>query len=551
MLSYYDKEIGCEEGYYYCIYEEEKVSIVTKTWANRVEKDGRGYQYRRAVDTGGMSPEQYDALMEMFEHEETYETNKLAKNKRLKEGKPILIMPDKIAGRKVTGVVQGAFKNDKVLKKISLSKDVLEVGQEAFKGCEQLHDMGLNDQLKRINKQAFMGCGSLREIDLPDQLEYIEEEAFKDCRALAKMKIPMSVKSIGEGAFEGTPFEDEACWENGALYIGYWLIKVRENYEGAFSVREKTIGIACGAFKGCQSLTSVSMPESVCYIGAESLSDCKALKKVKLPSYVVYMARDAVNHCECLEEINLPEGLIELSDFKKCQALKKIKLPSTVTKLWQDAFSECSCLSDIELSINLKDIGENTFRETAYWQHKENWREHMLCLGDWLIAIEKGIADVVTVPEGIKGIADGVFYRDRWYKDDEKEWCYQMKWVPHKVREILLPESLRYIGKATFEGCRYLEKINIPKGVKWLKMFTFSSCIRLKRLRLPSGVERIERSAIENCDQLEQLIIENPQIRMEDYSVAYCNKLCIHALSDSTVSEYARKYQIRLVEYEG
>ena len=66
---------------------------------------------------------------------------------------------------KVTAIGDGAFKNNKKLKKITISKNVVTIGKEAFKGCSNLKNIRIKSlELTKssVGKNAFKGCTLLK-----------------------------------------------------------------------------------------------------------------------------------------------------------------------------------------------------------------------------------------------------------------------------------------------------------------------------------------------------------------------------------------------------
>ena len=47
-----------------------------------------------------------------------------------------------------------------------------------------------------------------------------------------------------------------------------------------------------------------------------------------------------------------------------------------------------------------------------------------------------------------------------------------------KLKTVVLPETIKLIGKNAFKGCKSLESINLPEGVKCDKK-TFKDCKNL------------------------------------------------------------------------
>jgi hypothetical protein len=74
------------------------------------------------------------------------------------------------------------------------------------------------------------------------------------------------------------------------------------------------------AFKGCRSLTSVTIPESVTEIGYGAFSDCT-----------------------CLTRVTIPAGVTKIWDntFKDCTGLTSVTIPESVTEIGYNVFTNC------------------------------------------------------------------------------------------------------------------------------------------------------------------------------------------------------------------
>ena len=105
--------------------------------------------------------------------------------------------------KKVLGILDGAFFNQKGITRVYLLNGLISIGNEAFSGCSALTKIEIPETVTRIGKYAFRDCYDLEELTLNEGLLSIGERAFEDCVALTEVFIPESVTVIEASALAG------------------------------------------------------------------------------------------------------------------------------------------------------------------------------------------------------------------------------------------------------------------------------------------------------------------------------------------------------------
>ena len=103
------------------------------------------------------------------------------------------------------------------------------------------------------------------------------------------------------------------------------------------------------AFRGCTSLTSITIPNSVTSIGDGAFRCCSSLTSINIPDGVTSIGSSAFEGCSSLTSINIPDGVTSIgsSAFEGCSSLTSINIPDGVTSIGNDAFYGCHNLSDV------------------------------------------------------------------------------------------------------------------------------------------------------------------------------------------------------------
>ena len=215
----------------------------------------------------------------------------------------------------VTSIGEKAFYKHSSLTSITIPNSVTHVGGGVFCGCQNLTNVVLSENMtslpicREVNSEYdsgfFEDCSSLTSITIPNNVISIGESAFDGCSSLTSVTIPNSVTSIGNWAFYGTGiYKDESNWENDVLYIDNCLIVAKESISSAYTIKENTRLIACYAFWGCSSLTSITIPESVTNIGNYAFSYCSSLTFIYLP-YNIPVAKQSSFDNSHFEKVKL------------------------------------------------------------------------------------------------------------------------------------------------------------------------------------------------------------------------------------------------------
>ncbi len=280
-------------------------------------------------------------------------------------------------GNSVTSIGSYAFYNCSSLTSITIPNGVTSIGKNAFYGCRGLTSITIPDSVTSIGEEAFRGCSSLTSITIPDSVTSIGDSAFDSCSSLTSITIPDSVTSIGDSAFSScssltsiTIGKSITSMGNGAfgycetLEEFYFNANAMNNFEAntrIFSYRERGKGIKViigknvtmlpsGLFGDVPRIVSVTFEKgSTCESIDSAFRGCSSLTSVTIPDSVTSIGDFAFKDCTSLTSVTIGNSVTSIGDFafQDCSSLTSVTIPDSVASIGSYAFEGCKCTINI------------------------------------------------------------------------------------------------------------------------------------------------------------------------------------------------------------
>ena len=216
------------------------------------------------------------------------------------------------------------------------------------------------------------------------------------------------------------------------------------------------------AFKGCNAITSIEVPNSIMSIGRGAFNGCSSIRSITLP-FVGSEKGNSGTSAACFGYIfggNTYQGgtrIYQYWDPTNSYNSSTFYIPSTLrtvtitneTVIARGAFQNCSMLTKIELNDEIIQVGTSSFASCS--------------------KIEE-----INLPS-ISIITSSLF-----------SGCISLK-------EFIINDSVDTIGGKAFEGCSALSKINseeagtfiIPNQVTSIGSAAFNGCSMIRSITLP------------------------------------------------------------------
>ena len=301
------------------------------------------------------------------------------------------------------------------------------------------------------------------------------------------------VTSVGKNAFKGCSSLTSITLPNSVTTIGDWAFS-RCSSLTSITIPDSVTSIGYSAFEYCTGLTSVTIPDSVTSVGNSAFMYCAGLTSVTIPNSVTSISSGTFTDCTGLTSITIPDSVtsIGIFAFSGCSSLTSVVIPDSVTSIGMQAFQNCQNLTCVTIPDSVTTVDINLFYQSP------NIRRAI---------VNPDIAGKIRWPEGaLVGFFDGDF-------------CYRvtdgqatLRGYDGQAAELTIPSTLggfpmTAIYASAFRNCTSLTSVTIPDCVTSIEAATFMGCTSLTTITIPDAVTSIGKNAFNGCTSLTTITI--------------------------------------------
>lgn len=356
---------------------------------------------------------------------------------------------------------------------------VKTIGAQAFMNT-LIQILVIGESVTTIGKQAFYDCMVLTTVEVSKSVTTINEQAFQDCRMLTSIETKAIVaptthySAFNNVASGGTLYypagSDYSIWlSKNNYYLGY------NGWKGVEVGEPPEPELPDGPVVTCTYSIVATYPATKICNNTESFSSI-FFNGRKMDVTTEYVFSEIGAHT--LEYV-LKGNKIGDNAFEGCDSLVKVTIGEGINEIGNNAFKDNNIYS-LTLGNDVKYIGDSAFYGSLHINHSLTFHDSVISIG-------------------VGAFEECVFSKD--------------------YTELVIPDSVTYIGGNAFYCCENLETVIIGSGVTKLDSYTFSGCHQLSAVTIGSGVKELGEYVFFNTNLTK--IYAEPRIAPTIYDLSF------------------------------
>ena len=437
----------------------------------------------------------------------------------------------------VTTVGKSAFEGSGNLTYVGLPEGITVLGEKAFYACTGITSYTLPESLENIGPSALSCNYSLSFISIPDNVVQIGRYAFSNDMNLAYISIRDTSKMarIGFATFANTGVRAFRVPGNVSSVAQYAFVGCKNLSDVTFAANSRLESISAYFFEGCDSIQNITFENGSALksIQAHGLEGMKELRNIdfgdaKLENIDNY----AFRYCQNLNELDIPNTLTNIGRFAfyKCTSLSSLAVPETLEHIGKYAFygtNNCNLYFASEtLPLYLDEnwdvdlygyyTGVREVVEDGDWKYAKQTNGKIAIIE--YFGNEKNI-DLTALSYGeIETIGGYVFF----FKD---------------IESIIMPDTVKQIQRYAFAENRNLHSVVIPASTEYIAQYAFSNTGIEELTFAGDCVKVIEKYAFSYTKSLKGVTLPSLLEKMGSYAFYHSGIETLTFSADSVISE--------------
>ena len=306
-------------------------------------------------------------------------------------------------------------------------------------------------------------------------------------------------------------------------YVGAWAYDFMADGIAYNIISANEVSVTCTEYSSSGNYSGLSgnitIPSQVTY-------NSVLYKVTSIGDYAFYQ-------CSGLTSVTIPNSVTSIGEsaFDDCSGLTSVTIPNSVTSIGESAFDDCSRLTYVYISdiaawcnIEFSDVSSNPL-STAHHLYLNGQEVKDLVIPNSVTFIGNGAfygcngLTSVTIPNSVTFIGGNAFYGTAWYDNQ--------------------PDGLVYAGSVAYKYKGTMPdntSIAIKDGTVSISPYAFYNCSGLTSVTIPNSVTSIGNWAFSVCSGLTSVTIPNSVTSIGDGAFKYCSGLTSVTIPNSVTS---------------
>ncbi|NYT15936.1 MAG: leucine-rich repeat protein [Methanomassiliicoccales archaeon] len=447
-----------------------------------------------------------------------------------------------------------------------------------------LHSLGESDDITSVtvpdsvttfDPYAMYHSSALTTVNIGSGLTALGFEPFMMCRALTAVNISPSNPNLAslDGVVYSKDMSELIFYPYGisggfVIPNGVQIIRDRAFYTctlTSITIPDTVTFIGNSSFEACMVLASVTIPDSVTFLGSAAFQNCRLLTSVVIGDNVPAILANTFWYCSSLGSLTIGNNVTYIGNyaFQNNFFLTSLTIPDSVTEIGNDAFDWCYRLYDVTIGSGITRIGSCAF-EDCY----QLFSITFLGLNPPVVGTRwaddagrdhggaKGHAYLGSNFPAPGGSLGGLIMGSYIPFDYTFIFAYGQVGItgytgsggaitiPGEIggypvtaignsafygcstlTSVIIPDSVTTIGNQAFGSCLSLTSVTIGSGVTSFGMNAFAYCSALTSVTISDGVTTIGNSAFYGCSALTSVIIPGSVITIQGQAFGECSAL--------------------------
>ena len=367
-------------------------------------------------------------------------------------------------------IAEAGFSDCSSLTTVTLPSSLKKIGGFAFQSCDNLQELTIPASVQEIGINAFctfsdkfqkltitdlaawcniemggilftdgtvyLNDKQLTDLVIPENVKIIKPYVFCGFKDITSVHIPANVDSIGYNAFMGCTSVTKVSTDDIASWCGIHFGPTSLLNTGNPLNLSNPVFYSKNLYIGGSSITELTIPEGVDSIGSCAFINLKTLTKVSLPSTLKYVGPNAFQECINLRiaDVSSIQDYCQIEfasldsnpfqDYIKNRAFtwmlvngnyvhdgnRVLCIPDGIAEVKANAFANVDPTETVVIPSSVTKIGENAFRNSVTNKfHTLCIKGHIAEMGEYAFGSCPFISTIYMEDENPSAIPDNTF----------------------------------------------------------------------------------------------------------------------------------------------